>query len=101
MNGRADVRRVLAMSDSIDLQLRLRLAAWSEGWRSGHAAGYLDGRRDAHRELADWHAIADPAATGGPSHAELERRRWRLRGEQRTCETFGEPHPGDYPGAAE
>ena len=43
-------------------------------------------------------AIARPVARGGPAYAEIERKRWTVRGEQRTRETFGQPHPGDYLG---
>lgn len=73
--------------------------AYREGWRAGQAEGYGMGRADeaAERDRA-WKEIARPAARGGLSHAELERRRWAVRGEPRTRETFGQPHPDDYQG---
>lgn len=63
-----------------------------------HAA-YAAGREDESADRdARWNEIARPVARGGPAHAELERRRWTVRGEQRTQETFGQPHPDDYMG---
>jgi len=47
---------------------------------------------------AHWHAVAEPVARGGPSYAEVERRRWQVRGEERTRQTFGQPHPADFLG---
>jgi len=70
-------------------------AADRAGFARGHAVGYS--ARAAELEL-DWQAIARPAANGGPSWAELERKRWTLRGEPRTRATFGLPHPDDFPG---
>jgi len=66
-------------------------AAYERGWRDGYE------RRAAELER-DWRDVAGPVAAGGPSFAELERRRWELRGEARTRETFGGAHAGDYPG---
>jgi hypothetical protein len=60
-------------------------------YQRGYKAGYERGARDGE---AEWPAVVAPLA--GLSHAELERRRWTVRGEQRTRETFGGPHPGDY-----
>jgi hypothetical protein len=98
---REAVNRLVSESDRRDLELQLRRQAWSEGWLAGHEIGYDAGRRDAaaeesaqRREAAGM--VAD--ATRGPDHAELERRRWRLRGEQRTRQDFGQDHPDDYPG---
>lgn len=61
-----------------------------DAYRRGYTAGYERGARVIG---AQWPRIA--AAADGLSHAELERRRWTLRGEQRTRETFGDPHPAD------
>jgi hypothetical protein len=60
-------------------------------YQRGYRAGYERGARVAE---AEWPSVVAPLA--GLSHAELERRRWTVRGEQRTRETFGSPHPGDY-----
>jgi hypothetical protein len=79
---------------------RARLLAlsreWAEGYRLGYEHGYRDGWQASERDLAaSYHAMAAPVARGGPSYAELERRRWTVHGEQRTRETFGLPHPAD------
>jgi hypothetical protein len=107
-----DARRAgwLALSAERDAQLTLRHGYWREGYRLGYAAGYAAGGYAAgyeagRRDEADerdraWNAIAAPIARGGPAFAELERRRYMLYGEQRTRETFGEPHPADRPGRA-
>jgi hypothetical protein len=73
---------------------------------AAESAGYMRGRADGYSARAaelerDWQAIARPAANGGPSWAELERKRWTLRGETRTRTTFGLPHPDDFPGRDE
>jgi hypothetical protein len=71
------------------------LAGYLAGCEHGHVMGYAEGHADAEREMAAaWHAVADPASRGGPSHAELERRRWGPGGRDR----FGDPRPGDYQG---
>lgn len=35
---------------------------------------------------------------GGPALTEQERRRWMLRDEERTRQTFSRPHLDDFPG---
>jgi hypothetical protein len=89
---------LLAVSDERDIWLlRLRAswqAAYALGWQHGHAAG----RREAEAEqAASWREVAVPIARGG----EVQRRRWAVRAEARTRETFGQPAPGDYPGRGE
>ena len=73
--------------------------AWRDGWLAGQQDGYRSGREDeaAERDQA-WDAIARPIARGGQAHADLERTRWTVRGEQRTRETVSQPHPDDHPG---
>jgi hypothetical protein len=89
------VAAALDRSDERARALRLRLAAWAEGFRIGRETGRREGRELAEREMAAaWTRAASPAASAGPSHAELELRRWGPGGRAR----FGEPRPGDYPG---
>lgn len=97
----ADARRELA-------QLRTVIAApdpmttvgyWAGVFRiarqAAAEAAYRRGREDEGAEMAAaWHAVADPAAAGGPSFAELELRRWGPGGRAH----FGDPRPGDYRG---
>lgn len=92
-------QQLLELSDERDRWLARSLRMWRAGWQAGYAAGLREGREDAHRELADaWRAAADPVAHGGPDFAEFEQRRWTLRGEPRSRETFRQPHPADYLG---
>jgi hypothetical protein len=95
-------------------EIRYRFQFAREEYERGRADGWREGREDAHREVErDWREMARKVARGGPSHAELEAHRWhvccrpcRLGGhragctdcEDRTRETFGEPHPDDYQG---
>jgi len=98
-NGEHATNALLALSDERDLWFRRLLAAAWDGYRRGLADGIDLGRRleGAERDAA-WNRIARPVARGGRSHAELERRRWAVRGEARTRETFSQPHPGDFTG---
>ncbi len=55
---------------------------------------YEAGRRSAEADMAArWDEIAR-AAIRGPSHAELEERRWGPGGRAH----FADPRPGDFPG---
>ena len=57
---------------------------------------YEVGHRDAEAEMAArWDEIARTAIRG-PSHAELEERRWGPAGRAH----FADPRPGDFPGRA-
>jgi hypothetical protein len=86
---------VLALSGEREMWLRRMLAAERAAYERGRADGWRDGFEAAYREIeAAWHAVADPVARGGPSHAELERRRWGPGGR----EHFGDPRPDDYMG---
>jgi hypothetical protein len=60
--------------------------------REMFAAGYAAAEADMD---ARWNRIAR-AAVRGPSHAELEEKRWGPGGR----EHFGDPRPGDFPGRA-
>ena len=84
----------LARSDERDMWLRRLDDTWRDGWAACAAAlsnqyerGFADG------VMAHKHAQHDAARL-----TETEARRWTLRGEPRTRETFGLPHPDDFPG---
>jgi hypothetical protein len=65
-----------------------------EAYEAGHADGYRAGYRQADADQASrWRQIAR-AAMDGPTHAELEERRWGPGGRAR----FADPRPGDFPG---
>lgn len=77
---------------------RIRNAALA-GYDRGREDGYRQGREDegAERDRA-WQLQADPIARSKvPPLVEQERRRWKLRGEERSRESFGRPHQADRP----
>jgi hypothetical protein len=85
------------LSDLLDWWLRRLLDAERAAYIAGYAAGHHDGYERGTRQMqAEWPAIVRPLSR--PSRAEIEAVRWELRGERRTRETFGQPHPNDYPG---
>ncbi len=90
------MRDVLQVSDQMDTQLRLRLAAWSEGFAVGELAhaddyerGFLDGCMAVKRAQHDAVRLVSDDAL-----------RWTVRGERRTRQTFARPHPDDFRGSA-
>jgi hypothetical protein len=95
------VRELLRWSDAQDAALKARLAAEAAAQRRGYAAGHEAGRREALEALAEEKRQLAAELAGLPTRppfAELERRRWSVRGESRTRLAFGDPHPGDYLG---
>lgn len=86
---------LIELSNERDLWLRLLL----DSARDAYAAGYADGRA-AERIEADraWAERPAPVVRGGDALADLERRRWTVRGEPRTRAEYGDPHPDDYTG---
>jgi len=75
--------------------------AWREGWLTGHGIGYGAGYEQASRDMErNWSEMARPTARQLVRGHGLQDRRWRLRGETRTRQTFGQPHPDDYRGGA-
>jgi len=90
---------LLGHSDERDLYMARIGQAYRDGWLAGQQHGYRGGRADESRERDQaWNRIARQAHAHGTPYAEVERRRWTLRGEPRTAETFADPHPGDYQG---
>jgi hypothetical protein len=86
---------VIALSDERDEWERFAydLAAFM------YQAGYAQGRADqAHADDRAWAAATAERVVVGPTVAELEALRWNVRGERRTRETFGQPHPADHRG---
>ena len=73
-------------AEHAEAETRYRLQLARQMFQVGYAAA------EADRDRA-WNAIAH-AAVHGPSHAELEERRWGPGGRAR----FAEPRPGDFPG---
>ena len=109
----AAARALIAYSDGRDRESAARLAGISEGYAIGYEAGDRAGAEAVH----EWYAGQDrdiAAELAGqhprPERARFELTRWHVccracrRGghrdgcpdcEDRTRETFGEPHPGD------
>jgi hypothetical protein len=76
-----------------EIRYRHRLAR--EAYQRGHRDGYYRGREDEARDRdAAWIRIATPVARAGPSHAELEAKRWGPEGR----EHFADSRPGDFKG---
>jgi hypothetical protein len=91
----ADREALLAISDERDLWSRRLL----DEARAAYLAGYAAGRADEqHAADCSWAARPPFKVSERPDLAELKALRWELRGEPRTRETFGLPHPDDYPG---
>jgi hypothetical protein len=68
-------------------------------WAARATESYQAGRTDAAAdERARWTDYPPLRPAGGPDAAELEARRWAVRGELRTRGTFAYPHPDDHPG---
>jgi hypothetical protein len=81
-------------ADLASAETRYRHQLAREMYQAGHADGYRAGYRQAGADqTARWNQAAR-AGLGGPSHAELEERRWGPGGR----EAFAEPRPGDFPG---
>lgn len=87
----------LARAIDPDAEIRYWLARCREAYQAGVEAG-LAIRIDADEEA--WRVAAGRVRVvrTSPTHAETEARRWTVRGEQRTRETYGRPHPDDYTG---
>jgi hypothetical protein len=93
----ADAAAVLDRSDERDVELQRILTAWREGFLRGLEVGMQEGRRQAAEEESAQRREAAglvAKATAGPSHTELELRRWGPGGR----EHFGDPRPGDFAG---
>jgi hypothetical protein len=97
MNGLVALVAELVAALDPDSEIRYRRQLAREAYQRGYSAGQKAGYEHAARDMAAaWHAAAVPVSRGGPSYAELERRRWGPEGRER----FGEPRPGQYPGRA-
>ena len=80
-------------------EIRYRLQLAREAYQAGVEAGLA---RAIGEDEEAWRVAAGRVrvVAASPSRAEVEARRWSVRGEQRTRETFGCPHRDDYPGRA-
>jgi hypothetical protein len=89
--------RIIAASDSRDAVQRARLEQLAEARAAGYAEGVDAGRREVHASYSEAAArlVAEVhGRTSGPTHVELERRRWGAGGRAH----FADPRPGDYLG---
>lgn len=88
----AAVAELLAAMPAPLAEIELRRQLCREAARDAYQRGYRDGYERGARVLeAEWPAVVAPVADGGPSHGELEARRWGPGGR----EHFGDPRPGD------
>ena len=87
--------QAIETADLIEAETRYRLQLARETYAAGHADGYRAGYRQADADqAARWNQVTGPAV--GPSHAELEERRWGPGGRAH----FADARPGDFPGRA-
>lgn len=86
------IAMVMHLSDERDRWEQLAI----DNGRAGYLSGYVDGYRD--RMITDDREFAAtprmPLIDGTPLD-QVAAKRWELRGEARTRETFGQPHPQD------
>jgi hypothetical protein len=81
-------------AEAIEAETRYRNQLARSMYEAGHADGYRAGYRQADADQAARWNQAARAGLCGPSHAELEERRWGPGGRAR----FADPRPGDFPG---
>lgn len=74
-----------------EAETRYRNQLAREAYETGRQAGY---RQAATDEEARWRQTPQVLVAHGPSHAELQERRWGPGGR----EHFADPRPGDFPG---
>lgn len=74
-----------------ETETRYRSQLAREAYEAGRHAGYRQAKAE---EEARWRQASPAVAVEGPSHAELEERRWGPGGRDH----FADPHPGDFPG---
>lgn len=98
MTETLDAAELLARSAERDIYEDRIAAAWRDGYDLGFSAGVEAGRRQAAAEEAAQRAEAAGFVHAGPASDELQRRRWSVRSEARSRETFAQPHPDDYQG---
>jgi hypothetical protein len=80
-------------AEQVEAETAYRHQLARESYEAGHADGYRAGYRQADADqAARWNQAA--SAVDGPSHAELEERRWGPGGRK----AFANPRPGDFPG---
>ena len=84
----------LEAAAAVEAETRYRSQLAREMYQAGRADGYRAGYRQADADQAARWNQAARAALGGPSHAELEERRWGPGGRAH----FAHPRPGDFPG---
>jgi hypothetical protein len=86
-------REAIEAAEQSEAETAYRNQLAREMYQAGHADGYQAGYRQADADqAAAWNQVT--RAVDGPSHAELEERRWGPGGR----EVFVNPRPGDFPG---
>jgi hypothetical protein len=102
---------IVAHIPDLAVEAEYRRQLCREVGSDAYARGYRDGYERRARVLeVEWPQVVKPALDA-PDHTEAERRRWHvccrrcrldghrrecLRCEDRTRETYGDPHPDDY-----
>jgi hypothetical protein len=89
-----EAAQAIEAAGAIEAETRYRHQFAREAYQAGRADGYRAGYAQADADQAARWNQAARSAIGGPSHAELEQRRWGPGGRAR----FADPRPGDFPG---
>ena len=91
-------REAIEAAEQAEAETRYRNQLGREMYQAGHADGYRAGYEVARGEreagAAAWWREHGRSLAQGPTHAELEERRWGPGGRAH----FGDPRPGDFPG---
>jgi hypothetical protein len=86
--------QALEAAELVEAETRYLHRLAREAYEAGHADGFRAGYRQADADQAARWSQAAGAVTDGPSHVELEERRWGPGGRAH----FADPRPGDFPG---
>jgi hypothetical protein len=83
--------QAIEAAGAVEAEVRYRLQSGREAYEAGRQAGYRQAKAE---EEARWRQAPRTVVHGGPSHAQMEARRWGPGGR----EHFADPRPGDFPG---
>src|SRR4051794_32224517 len=91
-------RDAIEAAETAEAETRYRNQLGREMYQAGHTDGYRAGyeaaRGEREADAAAWWRDHGRSLAEGPTHAELEERRWGPGGRGH----FADPRPGDFPG---
>jgi hypothetical protein len=83
--------QAIEAAGAVEAEVAYRLQLAREAYEAGRQAGY---QQRVAEEEARWRQTPPHVVHDGPSHAQMEERRWGPGGRQH----FAGPRPGDFPG---